>query len=307
MSVSIRRIKIIAMIAIALAMAIVLLASPPAVVLGITSEVAPKGLPPPVYDYTIVPYEIATDAFCLAEDLFGKNTEAKNNFVSQLLGTYLAAKDNDLIIVFNPGGWGWRFLDESPNWYSIFMGLQEEAKESGYRTLLLEYRRSINTLKSNIDEYMAITGLYPQKAITLASRLEFLTGHIPNLKIILTGESNGTIICDEAMEILKDNPQVYSIQTGTPFWHKNTKNERILVINNNGLQPDSFSNGDFFTLISKNIEIFLGFSPPQPKVGTVLNIFTAPGHTYSWQNPVVRRQIEEFLNRNLPPKDADND
>lgn len=304
MALGIRKVKIIAMIAVILAVIIVMIASPSSVVLGVTSEVETRGLPPPIYDYSIVPSEVTADAFQLAKDLYGENLEAQNGFVSQLLGTYIATKDKDLIILFNPGGWGWRFLDDSPNWHSIFTGIQEEMKGSGYNDLLLEYRRSTdtNTLKNYIDEYMAIIGLYPFKARTLALRLEFLTNHIPNLKIIVTGESNGTIICDEAVAILKDNAHIYSIQTGAPFWHKNSKNERILVINDTGMQPDSFSSGDFFAIISRNLEIFLGLTPPQPNVGTILNFLAAPGHTYSWENPVVQQQIVNFLEENFPVK-----
>jgi hypothetical protein len=142
---------------------------------------------------------------------------------------------------------------------------------------------------------MAVIGLYSLKAKALASRINFLTEHIPGLRVILTGESNGTIICDEAMKLLKDNPRVFSIQTGTPFWHTNLKNDRTLIINDNGVLPDTFSSGDFFTIVSRNIEVMLGFARPDNNKGTILNFFAAPGHTYSWEELAVRRQIENFL------------
>ena len=59
--------------------------------------------------------------------------------------------------------------------------------------------------------------------------MDFLTSYLPDLRVIISGESNGSVVADDAMGILKDNPQVYSIQTGPPFWHKSTESERALV------------------------------------------------------------------------------
>jgi hypothetical protein len=98
------------------------------------------------------------------------------------------------------------------------------------------------------------------------------------------------------MKLLKDNPRVFSIQTGTPFWHASEKNDRALIMNDNGILPDTFSNGDFFAIISRNVEASLGFSRPDQTQGTVFNSIEAPGHRYHWQDTAVRSQIEDFLN-----------
>ena len=58
------------------------------------------------------------------------------------------------------------------------------------------------------------------------------------LKVIIAGESTGTVITDKAMGILKNDPRVYSIQTGTPFWHKSSSLERTLLMNTNGATMD---------------------------------------------------------------------
>lgn len=290
----IRVLKLFITLAILLSVTVVFLASP-SMAPGITSPVDTRDPLTVSYDLTTVPERIKTDAQRLSTALLGDNKEAESEFAEQLLSTYIAAKDREVVILFNPGGWGWRFLSDSPNWHSIFLGMQEDLKNSDVKALFLEYRRSAGTLKSYVDEYMAVIGLYSLKAKALASRINFLTEHIPGLRVILTGESNGTIICDEAMKLLKDNPRVFSIQTGTPFWHTNLKNDRTLIINDNGVLPDTFSSGDFFTIVSRNIEVMLGFARPDNNKGTILNFFAAPGHTYSWEELAVRRQIENFL------------
>ena len=140
---------------------------------------------------------------------------------------------------------------------------------------------------------------YPSKARELALRLEFLTAHIPNLKVIVAGESNGTVISDSTMRILKDNPNVYSIQTGTPFWHRSAMMERTLLLNDNGVVNDTFSEGDILAMLWASIRNLLGIEPEEEYPGKIFNCLMAPGHDYRWQYPDVYSQITEFIDRNF--------
>jgi hypothetical protein len=124
--------------------------------------------------------------------------------------------------------------------------------------------------------------------------VEFLTGHISGLKVILAGESTGTLICDSTMNLLKDNSRVYSIQTGLPFWQKNTIKERTVVVNDNGIVPDAFSKGDLIAVVKSNLKMLLGDNKSADE-GKILNVFSAPGHEYWWQDPNVGSQIGSFL------------
>jgi hypothetical protein len=292
------RLKIIAGLAVVVALALVLLA-PPYGMLDTASMVEDDF--DIVYDLSAVPYQVTEDAFRLAENVFGRGSVLSDEFTRELLDSYLRARDRDAVILFNPGGWGWNTLQSSNSWQSISGGLQDELKKHGYeKPLVLTYRRSIYSFRSYLNEFMAIVGLYPSKGQELAARIDFLTNHLDELQVVVAGESNGAIICDEVMDILRDSERVYSIQTGTPFWHKSAERERTLVINYNGSIPDAFSTGDFFTLISTNIEVLLGFSEHQASSGTILKYFAAPGHSYSWQDPTVRVQITDFLEQNFP-------
>jgi hypothetical protein len=146
---------------------------------------------------------------------------------------------------------------------------------------------------------MSMVSLYPSKAKDLAGRAELLTKHIPDLRVIITGESNGAIIADSAMSILRDNPQVYSIQTGPPFWYKNNVLDRTLVLRGGGIIPDAFSRGDFFTIVVANLESLFGFLRPEGSSGNILFYVGAPGHEYWWQSPAVYSQITDFLQQNF--------
>ena len=212
---------------------------------------------------------------------------------------YLEAEDKDFIIVFNSGGWGWNSLESSPGWTSIIGGVESELDGLGYTSLLLNYRRTSETWRGQIKEFMDVTKQYPAKASNLVSRVQFVTTHLPEAKVILTGESNGTVISDSAMYMLQNNEQVYSIQTGPPFWHKQATLERTLLLDGNGAVSDTFSQGDIPAMIWATLQGSLGLLPPEENPGKIGKFMRAPGHYYSWQYPYVYSQIVTFLEENF--------
>jgi len=288
------RLKIAVTSTVALSLAIVLLVPTP-VVLGTTCEVGTWGLPLLVHDFSVVPQPIVEDATRIATELFGDYQKKCDQFVKQLLATYMAAKDRDFVIIFNAGGWGWTPVEKTPGWQSICDGIKSELDSLGYSSLFLNYQRTVDTPKERLVEIMSMISFYPSRAKELAARVEFLTSHIPDLRVIITGESGGTIICDRVMNILKDNRRVYSIQAGPPFWHKNTMTDRTLVIKSNGIVPDSLSYGDLFTIIRSNLEALFGVYQEAP--GKILLYIGAPGHDYGWHYDEVRSQITDFLHK----------
>lgn len=267
--------------------------------IGVTSEIYRGELPLSASDLSAVPQSVADDAARLATELFGDSQEKYDEFVNQLLGTYLQAKDKDFVLVFNSGGWGWSLIEASPGWLSIFTGIESELNSSGYTSLLLTHQRTDDTLQGRLDEIVQMITGYSSKAEDLACRVEFLITHIPELRVIITGESNGTVICDRTMDILTDSPQVYSIQTGPPFWHDNIMLDRTLIMTYNGRFPDSFSQGEFLTMTRASLRALLGLPQPENESGSVGNFVRAPGHDYWWQYPEVHSQITNFLDKNF--------
>ena len=266
---------------------------------GVAVGVGTGGLPLSVPDLSAVPESVAEDATELAKELFEDYQEEYEDFVSQLLAAYAEAVDKDVVVIFNSGGWGWNFLENSPGWYSISTGIESELDKLGYTSLLLNYRRTEENLRGIVDEGVEMITAYPSKAENLAHRVEFLTRHIPDLKIIVTGESDGTVISDSTMNLLRDNHRVYSIQTGPPFWHQNVVQERTLVLDNNGRHPDTFSQGDIPTMLWTSLGDVIGIPQSEESSGRVLFFLRAPGHDYRWQYPDVCSQITNFLEDNF--------
>jgi hypothetical protein len=265
---------------------------------GVTTRVHSRGGTPSA-NLSEVPQEVADDAVRLAGELFGDYGRNYENFVSQLLGTYLEARDKDVVMFFNSGGWGWNQLEASPGWSSIFNGIEGELTDLGYTTLLLDYQRTELTARGIIDEFVELMRVYPSKSEALAYRVEFLTRHIQDVKIIVTGESDGTVITDSVMNILRDNQRVYSIQTGPPFWHQTMVKDRTLVMDDNGLYPDTFTRGEVATMIWTSLQEAAGVPQPPENTGRVLFFLRAPGHDYQWEYPEVNSQISDFLKTNL--------
>lgn len=269
---------------------------------GVTSAVGAGGFPTAVHDLSAIPQSVAEDAAELAKELFGDGQEKSDDFVNQLLTAYLEAKDKDFVVVFNPGGWGWTSLEASSQWQSIFAGIESELDELGYTSLWLNYQRTTDSLLGCFNEWVEVITSHSSNADDLGYRVEFLTDHVPDLRVIITGESTGTIISDRAMSVLEDNPQVYSIQTGRPFWHENIMLDRTLILTDNGVCPDSFSEGDFLTIIRGNLEALFGLPQSEACCGEILYYVRAPGHDYCWEYPGVRSEITDFLEQNFTIK-----
>jgi len=272
----------------------------PASSVGVVSEIGADGQPLCANaDLSAVPQSVADDAACLAIQLFGKHGEKPNRFVDELLATHVKSQDKDVVILFNPGGWGYGPMDTSRPWGSILNGIQSRLSDSGIDSQILTYQRSADGLGACCEELTEVLRGYSSKARILASRVQFLTAHNPDLKVVIVGESTGAQIGGEAMCILSENPQVFSIQIGPPCWYRHDATGQTLVVADNGIVADSFSRGDVFTIISANLSALFGGAQTEGDRGTILKYLRAPGHDYWWDYPAVSSQIMQFFEDNV--------
>ena len=244
-------------------------------------------------DFNSVPAPVAESARELGQKFFPGDEAKAADLVGQLVGTYLAAADRDFVVIFNPGGWGWDPLSEIPGWESIMNGISDTLGGYGYKSLLLDYKRTRHGFDGVVGETEVLLNVQPAKAEELAARVNFLTDNIPGIRVILTGESNGATIADDTLRLLEDNPRVFAIETGPPVWHPSLKFSRSLIIRNNGEQADTFSNGDVPIIIRANAESAFGIY--QGAEGNILLYIGAPGHYYSWGYAEVRSQVGKFI------------
>lgn len=256
------------------------------------------GLPLDIDNNPSLNPEIKADAARVARD-FCADTDAAEDFRRELLALYLEAEGKDVVMVFNPGGWGTKSLTDSPGWQSIADGIAAKLEAMGYDLLTLDYHRTEENLLGIMNEISQMAGKYGDKAQEMALRMDFLTRHRPSVTVVLAAESNGLIISDQVMLRLRDNCRVSSIGTGPPFWYRCQAEERVLILNSNGREPDTFSRGNFAAMIRANLGALLGVNESIPSEGDVFNIVLAPGHHYNWQYPQVADSISAFLERSL--------
>ena len=254
-----------------------------------------------VPDLSVIPKSVMDYAVKMAQDASDIARKKINAYADELVSTYMAARDKDIVIFFNSGGMGWNLTKDTPGWASILNGITCHLEKLGHQPLVLNYRRTGSRLRDSIREFFEAAYRYPHKTKDFARRVIFLLDNLPQLKVIVAGESTGTVISEKAMRLLADRECVYSIQTGMPFWHTPAVHERTLSMNDNGLRLDTFHYKQVRAILWATFKSWFGVKL-QP--GTILSWLKAPGHDYSWQYPGVSSAVTEFLNKNFADKNT---
>ena len=228
--------------------------------------------------------------------LFGPEVFPENYQFQEFLD--LAAQ-NDVIIIFNSGGWGNTPLEEAKDFTPIIEGIQEILKEWGYNSLVIPYTRTKDDLSGKITGARDFLNSFQTSSEILAEKVNFLTENLPDKKIILAGLSTGGALVDETMEKISEKSQVFAIEAGVPFWHNSPESENILLLNNNG--KDTLSTGEIKSLISALVKAPFQWisSKIKGKDLTFPQVLQAPGHDYLWDSPEVGFQIVTFLENKI--------
>jgi hypothetical protein len=257
---------------------------------------------------------IEQQAWEVASQVVGTGKKAQEQFVGQLLDLYYRVKDHDFAIFLTAGGWGKKPLEADAQGQTWLVGIESELTKLGYNYYEVEDIRTGKGLWDYFVEFKEQLTHYPSKSKELAAKIDFLTRHVSGLKVIITGQSNGAAFAGEVISRLQGNPEVYSIQIGIPFWHRVSKTDKSLVINNNGVGADALTQRDIVRLLKANlVRLFIlnkapAFTPLDWLVTRAVLIFgpynlglglEAPGHDYMWAYPGVGPVIQDFLVKNF--------
>jgi hypothetical protein len=252
-------------------------------------------------DYATISRDVIDKAYRMAKKAVRSSIEKTKLYADELLATYSEARSKDIVIFFNSGGMGWNLTKDTPGWASILDGIKTQLETLGYHPLVLNYRRTGSGLRSSIREFFEAAYRYPQKSKDLARRVEFLIDNLSALKIIIAGESTGTVISEKTMRVLKDRTNIFSIQTGMPFWHRPVVQQRTLSMTSNGSNIDTFSDGRLRAILWATFKSLMG---RKNKPGTILSWLKAPGHDYSWEYPGISSAVTKFLESNFAVKNT---
>ena len=200
-----------------------------------------------------------------------------------------AVANSDVIIVFNPGGWGNTPFEKAQDFAPIIEGIQGTLSGWGYKSVVIPYVRTKDGFWGRIAGMKEFFNSFKNTSEDLAGEIEFLNKALPGKKIIIAGlSSGGTFVTETYKKISEDvKSSVYTIAAGTPFWAEQVQSENILQLNNNG--KDSLYVGEVKTLLLSLLKT------PLRWLSFKSQAFYAPGHEYYWSSTEVNPQIVTFL------------
>lgn len=196
-----------------------------------------------------------------------------------------AFAENDVIIIFNSGGWGTVVFNEAEDFDPIIIETKKTVERLGYKTEVVTYKRTLDNFLAKIASTKEILCSFPNESERLALQIKRNLEQNPGKKVIIAGLSNGAVFVEETIEKLKDVDSVYGIELGTPFWTNSFKFENVLYLTNNG--KDALATGNFKVLAQG---IMAGFSNSDTDFAVSKEI----SHFYFWDE--VRNEVENFVN-----------
>jgi len=209
---------------------------------------------------------------------------------------------NDIIIIYNPGGWGDVPLEKAKDFEPIIKGIEAILIDKGYKTHIIEHYRSKNNFFGRIRRLADFLTFYQFSSKNLINRINSLENDSTDYKIILAGLSNGATFVDKTMKQIPSYSGVYAIEAGLPFWCNKFESKNILRINNNGADP--LTNSGLDELITQLIKAFLKLTfsrnGQRPSFAQALHV---SGHNYSWNE--ISPKIEAFLEDKLKNMDKE--
>ena len=206
-----------------------------------------------------------------------------------------SASQNEVIIIFNSGGWGNTSLEKAQDFAPIIDGIQKALRERNLNSIVISYNRTKDSFSGKVTALKEMSRSYQNQAEILVGNVNYFLKQNPGKKIIMTGLSNGGALVDEAMEKIPQDfkNNVFAIEAGVPFWKKTFNSENILRLNNEG--KDSLSKGEIKVLLSTLFKA--PFKWIFAKISGKNLIFSqaiqAPGHEYEWE--LIAPEVTSFL------------
>jgi predicted esterase len=232
---------------------------------------------------------LASLVFLFAPPKFPENFQFQ-----EILNSTLSPQE--VVIIFNSGGWGNTPFDKAEDFAPIIKGIQETLTKLGLNSVVIPYERTKNNFFGKITAVKEMRQSFQDQAEKLAGDINEYLRQNPGKKIIMAGLSNGGAFVNETMKKisndLKDN--VLVIEAGTPFWAKSKDFQNVLRLDNEG--KDALSKGEIKILISSLIRVPLKWIlakilAENLSLSQISNQYLT--HEYKWNE--VAPQITSFL------------
>jgi hypothetical protein len=247
---------------------------------------------------TKIKYQILIPIVFLAVLIFFEfDILPENTQFSEIAGPYF---NEDIVIIFNSGGWGNTPPEKAKDLTPIIKGIEKSLSERGYKYKVIPYERTKYGFLAKMTGAREMLSYFRGQSDELAGRIKVFLEKNPDKKIIMVGLSNGASFVEKTMEKI-DNFQssVLAIEIGSPFWQKRNNSPNILHLDNG--DKDSLTKGDLKILLPVLLK-----APPKWLLAKITGenlsfsmAFSFPEHKYSWESPAVGYSINSFLDRKI--------
>ncbi|MFA5754964.1 MAG: hypothetical protein WC909_01190 [Candidatus Paceibacterota bacterium] len=238
--------------------------------------------------------------FILFSSLWFNSYFIKDNISSFKERLFQAGQESDVVIVFNPGGWGTISLEEALDFNPIINEIKSKIEEQNYTVSIVEYQRTKESIIGKIGSIKEILFNFPKSSESFAETIDDFLNNNPDDKVIVAGLSNGATFASSAMEELNQKDEsVFSIELGAPFWENKIEGSNILkIINNN----DILANGNIGELIFSLVKtpFVWAYGNINGEGTSLTEAMNISGHEYYWDE--VGKEITSFIESNFSRK-----
>lgn len=226
--------------------------------------------------------------------LYGPGFFPENHQFQDFLTSASNSKD-DIIIIFNSGGWGNTPFEKAEDFAPIVEGVQQLLNEWGHNSIIVPYVRAKGDFLSKVAATREIFFSFPDQGEKMAGEINSFLKENPGKKIIVAGLSSGAAFADAAIEKVSQDvkDRVYAIEIGNPFWKKHQVSENVLRLENQGEDP--LSRGEMKILVPNFLKALSKWILVKISGGsqTFAKLLRLPGHEYRWQE--IKPEVADFL------------
>jgi hypothetical protein len=213
-----------------------------------------------------------------------------------------AALHHDILIVFNPGGWGDATLERADDFTPILNGIKQTLVQLGYKTNVIVYTRTFSCLPGRISGTKEQLLSFKNNSRLQVQDMSYLAEKFPDKHFVLAGFSTGGGLTGRVIKSLTGYANISGIMVGVPGWFPTHYSERTLVLDNSGRDP--VSSGKVNTIavtVFKAPFVWIASQFDDRKLSLALAM-QLPDHDYSWDSPEVGLPIKRFLKTRFAEK-----
>lgn len=222
--------------------------------------------------------------------------QKNNNFFEANLKE--ASRENDLIIIFNSGGFGFVNPERAWDFKPLIEGIKKGAEDLGYKVAVVPYYRTEDSLLGKAAYLKEAMFNFSKESKYLANQLKEFSLFNQDKKIIIAGLSNGAAFTETTIKRINccEN-NIFAVEFGSPFWADKKNQANILYLNNNG--NDTLSQGNIPALVWSLIKapFIMSYAKIIGNPISFPEAMNVPGHQYEWKE--VGPDILAFMSDNL--------